>query len=175
MGSSAQRLLAGSLLAAVAPVAAESTFDESTERNYTLVVANIASGFRTLAGSTDNARALVEALREGHAVRLVAPDVDAGDVLPCVTLIEPPTGPMKWNDVKMALMLTRDALMGAGVTRPTHSQLHAALLGGVVMPRGRRPVNLRGVLTMRAEGMNWGRIAAVRYQRAAVARVETTN
>jgi len=168
MGS-AQRMLVGSLLAAVAPVAAQSNMDGSAQRSQALVVANIASGFRTLAGSTDNARALVEALREGHPVRLVAQDMD-GDMLPCVTLIEPPTEPMKWNDVKMALMLARDALMGAGITRPTHGQLRAALLGGVVTPRGRRPVNLRGVLTMRADGMNWGRIAAVRYQRTAVTR-----
>ena len=169
MGSSAHRMLAGSL------PAAQSTLDESAERNHALVVANIASGFRTLAGSTDNARALVEALRKGRAVGLLASDVDTCGVMPSMTLIEPPTGELKWNDVKMALMLTRDALMGAGITRPTHSQLQAALLGGVVMPRGRRPVILRGVLTMRAEGMNWGRIAAVRYQRPAVERVETTN
>ena len=170
MGSD-QRMLVGSLLAAVAPVAAQSNMDGSAQRNQALVVANIASGFRTLAGSTDNARALVEALREGHPVRLVAQDMD-GDMLPSVTLIEPPTEPMKWNDVKMALMLARDALMGAGITRPTHGQLRAALLGGVVTPRGRRPVNLRGVLTMRADGMNWGRIAAVRFQRTAVTRFE---
>ena len=171
MGS-AQRMLAGSLLAAVAPVAAQSNMDHNSQRNDALVVANIASGFRALAGSTDNARALVEALREGHPVRLVSQDMDAADMLPCVTLIEPPTAPMKWNDVKMALMLTRDALLGAGITRPTHGQLRAAMLGGVVTPRGRRPVNLRGVLAMRAEGMNWGRIAAVRYQRPAVTRVD---
>ena len=169
MDSSAQRMLVGSLLAA------QSTLDESAERNHALVVANIAAGFRTLAGSTENARALVEALRKGRAVRLLASDVDTCGVMPSMTLVELPTEPMKWNDVKMALMLTRDALMGAGITRPTHSQVQAALLGGVVVPRGRRPVNLRGVLTMRAEGMNWGRIAAVRYQRAVVGRVETTN
>jgi len=167
-------MLAGSLLAALAPVAAQSqsNLDDPAARNHALVVANIAAGFRTLAGSSENAEALVAALREGQPVRLVSPDVEVGESLPCVTLIEPPTAPMSWNDVKMALMLTRDALMGAGVTRPTHAQLHAALLGGVVSPRGRRPVNFRGVLVMRAEGMNWGRVAAVRFQRPTVARID---
>jgi hypothetical protein len=67
-------------------------------------------------------------------------------------------------------MLARDALMSAGVTRPVHAQLHAALVGGEVSPRGRRPVMLRGVLSMRAEGMNWGRIAAARYLRPTIGR-----
>jgi hypothetical protein len=167
-------MLAGSLLAALAPVAAQSqsNVDDRASQRHALVVSNIANGFRTLAGSVENARALVEALHQGVPVRLVAPDLEAGEALPCVTLVEPPTGPMSWNDVKMALMLTRDALMAAGITRPNHQQVHAALLGGVVSPRGRRPVNLRGVLTMRAEGMNWGRIAAARYLRPAIARVE---
>jgi len=44
-------------------------------------------------------------------------------------------------------------------------------MGGEVQPRGRRPVALRGVLQMRAEGMNWGRVAAARYMRPAIARV----
>ena len=171
MGS-AQRMLAGSLLAAVAPVAAQSNVDDPAARNHALVVANIASGFRTLAGSADNARALVEALREGHPVKLVAPEADAGAPLPGITVVEPPTGRMSWNDVKMALMLARDALMGAGITRPTHAELHAVLIGGEVTPRGRRPVAFRGVLTMRSEGLNWGRIAAMRYQRPAVGRLE---
>jgi len=61
--------------------------------------------------------------------------------------------------------------MGAGITRPVHQQLHAALMGGEVQPRGRRPVTLRGVLQMRAEGMNWGRVAAARYLRPAIGRL----
>jgi hypothetical protein len=80
---------------------------------------------------------------------------------------------MSWSDVKMALMLTRDALQRYGVAHPTLAQLDAALIGGeVVMPDG-RATTFRGVLQMRADGVNWGRIAAERYRRPAIARKAT--
>ena len=143
--------------------------DDLSARTYAVVVANLAAAFRALAGSQDNARVLVEALHEGRRVRLVGPSTSEQPAV--VTAFDPPTGEMSWNDVKLALMLARDALLAAGITRPVHSQLEAALVGGEVSPRGRRPVYLRGVLMMRAEGMNWGRVAAARYMRPTIGRL----
>jgi hypothetical protein len=143
--------------------------DDHSARTHAVVVANLAASFRTLAGSQDNARVLVEALHEGRRVRLVGPSTAGQPAV--VTAFDPPTGEMSWNDVKLALMLARDALLAAGVTRPVHAQLQAALVGGEVLPRGRRPVWLRGVLSMRAEGMHWGRVAAARYMRPTIGRL----
>ena len=165
--ATARRMLAGNGPAAIATLVAKSN-DGSAAVNYSVVVSNLAASFRALAGSQENARALVEALHEGRRVRLVGPSTPEQPAV--VTAFDPPTGEMTWNDVKLALMLARDALMSAGVTRPVHAQLHAALVGGEVSPRGRRPVMLRGVLSMRAEGMNWGRIAAARYLRPTIGR-----
>ena len=167
--ATARRALAGIGQAAAAATLAAHQDDDHAARTHALVVANIAGSFRTLAGSQENARVLVEALREGRRVRLVGPST--GDFPAVVTAFDPPTGEMTWNDVKLALMLARDALMAAGITRPVHQQLHAALMGGEVQPRGRRHVTLRGVLQMRAEGMNWGRVAAARYMRPAIGRL----
>jgi hypothetical protein len=161
-------MLAGNGLAAGAATLAAHPIDGNPARTYALVVTNLAAGFRSLAGSQENARALVQALREGRRVRLVGPS--APDYPAVVTAFDLPTAELSWNDVKMALMLARDALMAAGITRPVHAQLQAALVGGEVLPRGRRPVMFRGVLQMRAEGMNWGRVAAARYLRPAVQR-----
>ncbi len=167
--ASVQRMLARNGPAAGAATLAAYAVDDHASRTYALVVTNLAAGFRTLAGSQENARALVEALREGRRVRLVGPS--STEFPAVVTAFDPPTGEMTWNDVKIGLMLARDALMAAGITRPVHAQLQAVLMGGEVSPRGRRPLTFRGVLQMRAEGMNWGRIAAARYLRPEIRRI----
>jgi hypothetical protein len=124
-----------------------------------------AAGFVTFAGSELNILALVCALREGLPVRLVsATSLDSSGV-PQGVLIEPATGPMSWNDVKMALMLARDALRRYGVSRPSLPQLRAVLVGGEATTPNGKIVTFRGVLRMRAEGLNWGAIAAERYRR----------
>lgn len=165
-------VLAGSLLAALAPLAsAQSQGDERAAREYVATVAKIAAGYVVFAGSEDNAVALVEALHEGAPVNLTFPQSGSAE-LPGVVAIEPPTGPMDWNDVRMALMLARDALVSIGVSRPSGEQLHTVLMGGETIAPSGRPVSFRGVLQMRAEGLNWGRIASERYQRPAVARIE---
>ncbi|HUR60092.1 MAG TPA: hypothetical protein VM029_20380, partial [Opitutaceae bacterium] len=116
-----------------------------------------------LAGSLDNALLLAHALREGVEVRLVgvASHSSAGS-----TDIVPPTGRMTWHDVEMALMLARDALQRYRISHPACEELRAALTGGEVTVADGRVATLRGVLTMRAAGMNWGRIAAERFRRA---------
>ena len=167
-------LLAGSLLAAMAPLAASQSndADERMVKDYAMTVAKIASGFINLAGSEENAVALVEALFHAEPVKLVYPSAPSEDGTPSVTTIEPPTAPMEWNDVRMALMLARDALVSVGISRPSGELLRTALLGGDFVAPSGRLVNFRGVLQMRAEGHNWGRIASERFQRRAVARVE---
>jgi hypothetical protein len=155
----AKQNLAGSL-ASLAPLAA-------AQRDRDPQAVKIALGFATLAGSEDNVLALVDALREGAAVRLES------------TVIDPPTGRMGWNDVRMALMLTRDALQRFGIPHPNGEQLKAVLVGGDLTTPNGKTVSLRGVLRMRAQGVNWGAIAAERYRRPEVtnrvhSRVSTT-
>jgi hypothetical protein len=151
-------MLTGSLLISFAPLA--NAQDEEHP-----AALKIASGFVDLAGSDDNILALAYALREGVAVRLTFTADAQSRALPEVTVIEPPTGKMSWNDVKMALMLARDALQRFGITHPSGEQLQAVLLGGDCASPNGKTVAFRGVLQMRADGMNWGTIAAERYRR----------
>lgn len=166
------QMLAGSMLAAMASIdATQANADYRSMREHVTMVATIASRFVALAGCEDNAVALVESLREGAPVNLSYAGANPDDV-PWVVAIEPPTGAMDWNDVRMALILARDALMAVGVLRPSGEQLQAVLLGGEVAVPGARVVNFRGVLRMRADGDGWGRIASERFQRPAVTRIE---
>jgi hypothetical protein len=128
------------------------------------VAIKIALGFAQLAGSQDNALALVHALHDGVEVRLITSITLASAAKARITEIAPPTGRMTWHDVKMALMLARDALQRYGILHPACEQLRAALTGGEVTAPDGKLVTLRGVLNMRAEGMNWGRIAAERFR-----------
>jgi hypothetical protein len=153
----AMQTLTGSLLISLAPLASAHEDDPTALK--------IAAGFVNLAGSEDNALALVYALREGATVRLTSPMAPASSGMPEITVIDPPTGAMSWNDVKMALMLARDALQRFGISHPTGEQLQAVLTGGDVNVPNGKAVPVRGVLQMRAEGMNWGRIAAERFRR----------
>ena len=161
-----------SLLAAMASLDdPRANAGERSIREHVTTVAKIAAGFVALAGGEANAVALVESLREGSPVRLGYPGARAAD-LPREIAIEPPTGPMEWSDVRMALVLARDALVSFGVLRPSGEQLRAALLGGEARVPGGRNVGFRGVLRMRADGDGWGRIASERFQRQAVTRIE---
>ena len=176
------RLLAATVIAAVAPLALAQTTGgtgtggtttggtvttTTTNAGQTLVATKIASNFTNLAGSTDNALALVNALRTGTDVTLtstVAPP--AGSTEPpttTTTTFTPPTGKMGWGEVKHALALAQDSLVRAGITNPTAEQLQAALVGGDITATNAdgttKTTTLKGVLTMRAGGMGWGNIA----------------
>jgi hypothetical protein len=131
----------------------------------------IAAGFVNFAGSEENAAALVDAMHDGKPVELSYPTPDDPET-PVQLKIEIPAIPMAANGVRMALMLARDALVNIGISRPTGEQLRAVLMGGeLTTPSGRR-VQMRGVLTMRSEGFNWGRIASERFQRPLVIRLD---
>ncbi len=74
-------------------------------------------------------------------------------------MIEPPTGRMGWGNVFISLALAKAALANVGITEPAAAQLQAALTGGDAILADGSTMTLRGVLTMRAEGMGWGKIA----------------
>jgi hypothetical protein len=137
----------------------------SAPKDQDTVAIKTALSFAQLAGSQDNSLALVHALHDGVEARLMTSIALASAASFHITEIAPPTGRMTWHDVKMALMLARDALQRYGIFHPACDELKAALTGGEVTTPEGKVVTLRGVLNMRAEGMNWGRIAAERFRR----------
>lgn len=163
--------VARSLLAAMSSLAeSQAKVDARAMQEHVQMVAKIAAGLVAFAGGEDNAIALVESLREGARVELRYPAV--AEIRGASIALDPPTGPMDWHDVRMSLMLARDALTAFGVLRPSGEQLRASLLGGEVAVPGARVVAFRGVLRMRSEGHGWGRIASERFHRRAVSRIE---
>ncbi len=164
------RILAASLLAALALPAAPATGSEldtqaaaldatAANKGQTQVAAKIAAFFTNLAGSKDNAIALVTALRNGTDVNLATTTGTGATATTTTTTFTPPTGKMGWGNVKIALALAQDSLLRAGITNPTAAQLQAALDGGTVTKTDGTTVTLKGVLQMRADGMGWGQIA----------------
>src|SRR5258708_24417321 len=92
----AMQMLKSSVLVALAPLA-------SPQEEQDPAALKIAAGFVNFAGSEDNILALAWALREGVVVRLMSATAPDSPALPEVVTIRPPSGPMSWNDVKMAL------------------------------------------------------------------------
>ncbi len=135
----------------------------ATNKGQGLVAAKIAAFFANLAGSKDNALALVTALRNGTAVNLTSPaagtGTGTGTGTSTTTTFTPPTGKMGWGNVKISLALAQDALLRAGITKPTAAQLQIALMGGDITKPDGTTVALKGILQMRADGMGWGQIA----------------
>ena len=165
------RTLAAALLIAMAPAVSAQTDPGTTEQNrgQALVASKIASNFTSLAGGKDNSLALVNALRTGTDVKLVTevppPAGSPPGTLPTTTTttFTPPTKPMGWGNVKHALSLAQDQLSRAGITNPTAEQLQTALMGGDLVRTNAdgttSTTSVKGVLTMRADGMGWGNIA----------------
>src|SRR5438045_8413048 len=114
------RLLAATLIAAATPLAfaqtsggtatgvttTGGTVTTTPNAGRTLVATKIASNFTTLAGSTDNALALVNALRNGTDVTLTSTvPPPAGSTEPPTTRttnFTPPTGQLGWGEVNHA-------------------------------------------------------------------------
>jgi hypothetical protein len=118
------QVMAGILCLAYAALAAAQAVDERESQT----AARIASHYVELAGSEDNALALVLALRSGDMVKLVA--VANGMDMPELTTFEPPAGAMSWDEVDRALAAAQKKLAHARIAKPSPSQLQAALLGG---------------------------------------------
>ena len=109
--------------------------------------------FGRFAGSKSNAESLVNGLRNDQEVKLTS---TRG--APTATFT-PKTDRMGFGNVKIALTLAKATLAEQGITRPTPQQIEAALNGGTVTNRAGKQVQLTGILTQRASGMGWGKVA----------------
>jgi hypothetical protein len=138
------------LAASLAGLAGTSAIAKSTNAG-SVPESRLVDRFSAFAGSTANAQSLVEGLRTGTTITLV----DASNV---ATSFSPPTKPMGWGNVKIALALAQAELAGAGITDPTPADIEAALNGGTVS-NGTTSTTFTGVLAQRASGMGWGQIA----------------
>ncbi len=113
----------------------------------------LVSKFTSFAGSTSNAQALVNGLRNDAPVTLQATTPMTPDAT-----FTPPTKPMGFGNINIALSLAQAELASQGITQPTPSQIQTALLGGKLTTTN-GTTNLPGILTLRSEGNGWGEIA----------------
>ena len=120
----------------------------------------LVADFSTFAGSDTNARSLVTGLRQGGEITLVVASGRAGPP----AQFTPPTRPMDYGNIRIALVLAREQLAQFGISLPNPGQLKAVLVGGGVASRANEgvatPVLLPGVLQMRAGGLGWQPIAS---------------
>lgn len=107
--------------------------------------------FGDFAGSTENARALISGLRSGDPITLTATPGSSG----ANATFSSPTRPLSYGNIRIALSLARAQLAREGIAQPTPQQLQAALVGNAA---GTSPAP-DGILTRRAAGLGWGRIA----------------
>ena len=119
--------------------------------------AKLTSNFTDFAGSTENAASLVHGLRTGSPITLTDPLVIGGPP-PVSTTFTPPTKPMGYGNVRIALSLAEAQLASEGITNPTATELQGALMGTTVTGPG-GTTTTDGVLQMRASGIGWGKIA----------------
>jgi hypothetical protein len=110
--------------------------------------------FARFAGSRSNAESLVNGLRNDQEVKLTSTQG-------ATTSFTPKTDKMGFGNVNIALTLAKATLAEQGITRPTPQQIEAALNGGTITNRAGKRVQLTGILTQRASGMGWGKIAQV--------------
>ena len=126
--------LAAAAQTTVAPTTttATQTATTTTTAQTTQAEDKLVEEYSKLAGSKENARKLVSALRTGGDTKI------GGET------IRTPTGRMGVGNVKIALALTEAQLDQKGIAKPTAKQLDAALTD---------------ILKMRADGKGWGQIA----------------
>jgi hypothetical protein len=108
--------------------------------------------FTRFAGSKANAESLVNGLRNDQEVKLTSSTQASAT-------FTPKTDKMGLGNVNIALTLAKATLAEQGITRPTPQQIEAALNGGTVTNRAGKQVMLTGILTQRASGLGWGKIA----------------
>jgi hypothetical protein len=75
------------------------------------------------------------------------------------TSFTPKTDKMGFGNVNIALTLAKATLAEQGIRRPTPQQIEAALNGGTVTTTSGKQVTFTGILTQRASGMGFGKIA----------------
>jgi len=150
-------LIGGSLIAlSIAAYAQTSTGTTTTSPSTTTSSSSTVSGdqlvtkYSDFAGSDSNAQSLVDGLRSGKSITLSS---SGGS-----TTFTPPTKPMGYGNVNIALALAEASLSQQGITDPTPQQLQAALMGGTVTTSS-GTTKLDGILQSRADGKGWGVIA----------------
>ena len=126
----------------------------------TRVQQRISEDFSAFAGSESNARSLVTGLRSGGPITLTSAGAAAQAQGAGTVTITPPTRPMGYGNIYLALSLAKQQLAAQGITSPTPQQLQAALMGGTVIS-GNPPQTqtVQGVLQLRSQGIGWGQIA----------------
>jgi len=136
-------LLATALLAAPSPTLGDTNVPEE----------RLMHEYRRFAGSTENAQALVQGLRNDTKVRLTAESEGNS------ASFKPATGTMGYGNVDTALSLAQGTLATHGIHRPSPEQIEAALNGGTITTKTGETIALQGILQQRASGLGWGQIA----------------
>jgi hypothetical protein len=96
---------------------------------------HVAPRFEPVAGCHENLQSIAAGLRTATAITLIG----AGSVT-----FTPPTPPMGYGNVNRTLDLAKRHLSASGIAKPTAEQLQVALMA---------------ILTLRASGLEWGKIA----------------
>src|SRR5262245_24144103 len=122
------------------------------ERDTTQPEDRLVDKFTRFAGSKANAESLVNGLRNDQEVKLTSSTQGSAT-------FTPKTDKMGFGNVNIALTLAKATLAEQGITRPTPQQIEAALNGGTITNRAGKQVMLTGILTQRASGLGWGKIA----------------
>ncbi len=107
--------------------------------------------YRSFAGSTENAQALVQGLRNDTKVQLTSSTGGAS--------FKPATGKLGYGNIDTALNLAQATLASHGIQKPSPEQIETALNGGTITTKAGETIALKGVLQQRASGMGWGQIA----------------
>lgn len=162
------RLVAAALLsAAFGAVAATGTTststatasDTTTNPGIASVTDRYAATFGTWAGSADNAESLLQGLHSGGTVTLLEPSSSTTET---ALTFSSPAQPMSYRNAYISLALAQHELALQGITQPTAQQIQTAMLGGsltVTNGTTTKTVQMPGVLTLRAQGYGWGKIA----------------
>lgn len=119
--------------------------DDSAQRTNTItskqdnqqVSSTLAGNYTQLAGSQDNANALVNGLRTGQSITLTSKSGTS-------TTVEGSGKSMGWGGVNNTLALVQASLQKANITNPTGSELALAV---------------SSITALRSAGMGWGQIA----------------
>ena len=157
-------LLASAFLMPIAAAAKDDGVSTTTAGKGGAVTAGaLVERYSALLGSPENAKSLVNGLRSQSEVVLVGPSSAPSRCIPgrpCPPSNEtvkftPPTEPMGFGNVDLALAMMEADLKGKSVTSVKPRHIKAALVGGE--PDG--GVTFEGILKLRAEGKGWGEIA----------------
>lgn len=139
------------------------TFVRQIDAQGPAVVERITTQIADVACTPENARLLVDALRNGTEVTLSSEGKTATFT---------PSGSLGYGEAYIALALAAEALRNAGVTGcATPDQWEAVLLGGPLAAAGTTSTSTTmsaaassssdfpGILTLRSQGQGWGQVA----------------